>query len=94
MLIYANCLSKLKEGMLSLCFSLQELDFPVSLLPEVYDPSHIAGHTQTCWYGIPENTPVGVAMGDLQCSILSRLQEASDAGQLLFDFSINVLYAL
>ena len=33
------------------------------------------------WYNVAEGIPVGVALGDIQCSFLARLPEAHDAGE-------------
>lgn len=49
------------------------------LLPDVKEAGEEAGKLCCNWYEIPENTPVGVAMGDLQCSIRARLSKRSDA---------------
>lgn len=58
---------------------LKSIDFPVNLLPKVMKSGEIAGTLSSSWNGIPEGTPVGVAMGDLQCSILSTLENKQDA---------------
>ncbi|CAK1555611.1 unnamed protein product [Leptosia nina] len=58
---------------------LNNLDFPVKLLPSVRKSGVIAGCLNSSWNGIPEGTPVGVAMGDLQCSILATLETRNDA---------------
>ncbi len=60
---------------------LSEVKFPVHLLPEVKDAGSLAGSLQEIWYGIQPGTPVGVALGDLQCSIISRLQP-NDSGTI------------
>ena len=62
-----------------LFFRLSDTEFPVRLLPSVRDAGSQAGTLQEVWYNINEGTPVGVAMGDLQCSIISRLNPG-DAG--------------
>ncbi|GAB6018691.1 hypothetical protein CHUAL_000367 [Chamberlinius hualienensis] len=54
-------------------------DFPIHLLPEVVDPGETIGLLQSSWYGIPEGTPVGVALGDMQCSVFSTLETDTDA---------------
>ena len=54
--------------------------FPVHLLPAVVDPPAIGGFLQTGWHGIPLGTLVGVAMGDLQCSVFAADPTAGDAG--------------
>lgn len=45
--------------------------FPVSLLPTVIDASCDAGCLDESWFDIPAGTPVGSALGDLQCSVRS-----------------------
>ncbi|XP_022130093.2 sedoheptulokinase-like [Pieris rapae] len=58
---------------------LKGLDFPVNLLPNIKKSGEIVGCLNSSWNGIPEGTPVGVAMGDLQCSILATLEMRTDA---------------
>lgn len=58
---------------------LKSIDFPVNLLPKVIKSGQTAGKLKTSWNGIPEGTPVGAAMGDLQCSILATLENDQDA---------------
>ncbi|XP_045774896.1 sedoheptulokinase-like [Maniola jurtina] len=58
---------------------LKSIDFPVNLLPKVLKSAEIAGVLSSSWNGIPEGTPVGVAMGDLQCSIIATLENKQDA---------------
>ena len=60
---------------------LSDTEFPLRLLPSVQDTGSQAGTLQEVWYNMNEGTPVGVAMGDLQCSIISRLNPG-DAGML------------
>ncbi len=62
------------------CVSLREANFPCGLLPEVLPAGSVAGYMQKDWHGIAQGTPVGAALGDMQCSILSRLSQPSDAG--------------
>ena len=40
----------------------------------------VAGSLGAAWRGIPRGTPVGVAMGDLQCSIFAAQPSHTDAG--------------
>ncbi len=70
----------------SLIHRLLEVKFPVHLLPEVKDAGSLAGSLQELWYGIQPGTPVGVALGDLQCSIISRLQP-NDSGTIYIALS-------
>ncbi|XP_077996297.1 sedoheptulokinase-like [Glandiceps talaboti] len=58
---------------------LTEAGFPVHLLPDVKAPGAVAGQLDSAWYGIQQGIPVGVALGDMQCSILPSLQSESDA---------------
>ena len=46
------------------------------------DTPAIGGLLQTEWHGIPLGTPVSVAMGDLQCSVLAAEPTPGDAGIL------------
>lgn len=59
---------------------LERAEFPVQLLPKVTHAPCIAGALRGNWYGIPEGTPLGIAMGDLQCSILAADPTCTDAG--------------
>ena len=59
---------------------LKDSGFPVDMLPEVMPSGSEAGNLCDQWFGIPAGTPVGVALGDLQCSVRSTLIEvATDA---------------
>ncbi|XP_075980015.1 sedoheptulokinase-like [Anticarsia gemmatalis] len=58
---------------------LNSVDFPVNLLPKIMKSGEFAGKLNVCWNGIPEGTPVSVAMGDLQCSIKATLESQQDA---------------
>ncbi|CAG4960082.1 unnamed protein product [Parnassius apollo] len=58
---------------------LKSVNFPVNLLPKVVKSGEIAGVLSATWNGIPEGTPVGAALGDLQCSIISTLESKEDA---------------
>ncbi|XP_041947105.1 sedoheptulokinase isoform X3 [Alosa sapidissima] len=75
---------------INLCtsFSLREAGFPVHLLPEPVESGAFAGHTCSEWHGIPANTPVGVALGDLQCSVYSTMTNKTDAGVEISETSI------
>jgi len=42
----------------------------------------VAGKLQKPFFGIPVGTPVGVALGDFQCSALSSTSQPSDAGDM------------
>nr|CAI5842589.1 unnamed protein product [Callosobruchus analis] len=58
---------------------LQEADFPVNLLPEVGESGAVAGNLAGDWHSIPKGTPVGIGLGDLQCSVLSTVERPTDA---------------
>ncbi|KAG6451399.1 hypothetical protein O3G_MSEX007114 [Manduca sexta] len=58
---------------------LKSIDFPVELLPKIVKSGDIAGKLNSSWNGIPAGTPVGVALGDLQCSIIATLENTQDA---------------
>ena len=47
--------------------------FPVKMLPEVLASEKDAGVLSHNWFDIPSGTPIGVALGDLQCSVRSTL---------------------
>ena len=50
----------------------------------------VAGGLGAAWHGIPRGTPVGVAMGDLQCSILAAQPSHTDAGIYMYHNNIMV----
>ncbi|XP_064460232.1 sedoheptulokinase-like [Ornithodoros turicata] len=56
-----------------------EADFPVSLLPDVVQAGELAGRLKSAWYGIPVETPVYAALGDMQSSVMSTMLEDRDA---------------
>lgn len=58
---------------------LSEAGFPVAFLPSVVPPGEPAGRLHSAWYGIPVNTPVYAALGDMQCSVKSTMQTDKDA---------------
>lgn len=58
---------------------LRKAGFPVRLLPRVVESGSIAGETSSEWHGVPAHTPVGVALGDFQCSVYSCMVEKTDA---------------
>ncbi|KAJ3589635.1 hypothetical protein NHX12_010479 [Muraenolepis orangiensis] len=41
--------------------------------------TEMAGHTVSDWHGIPAHTPVGAALGDLQCSVYACMAAQTDA---------------
>lgn len=72
---------------------LKNFDFPVHLLPECVESGSLAGHTCSEWHGIPAHTPVGAALGDLQCSVYSCMTEKTDA-VLNISTSAQLTYAM
>ncbi|XP_056662913.1 sedoheptulokinase [Monodelphis domestica] len=58
---------------------LEEAGFPTRLLPDVAEAGALAGRTTHVWFGIPAGTEVGVALGDLQCSVFSCATRKTDA---------------
>ncbi|KAM4545464.1 sedoheptulokinase [Odontesthes bonariensis] len=58
---------------------LKAAGFPLHLLPHCVPPGGLAGKTCSAWHGIPAGTPVGAAMGDLQCSVYSCMSAPTDA---------------
>ena len=55
---------------------LEKEKFPTSLLPKVVMPATDVGTLQDKWFEIAAGTPVSVALGDLQCSVMSTLEDA------------------
>ncbi|XP_068457503.1 sedoheptulokinase [Clinocottus analis] len=53
--------------------------FPLHLLPQCVPSGGLAGQTCSDWHGIPAGTPVGAALGDLQCSVYSCMSARTDA---------------
>ncbi|KAI5720408.1 hypothetical protein M8J77_006156 [Diaphorina citri] len=56
-----------------------EPSFPLHLLPKIQPSGTIVGTLTRDWLGINKDTPINVALGDLQCSVLATLQYHSDA---------------
>ncbi len=61
--------------------SLAESGFPVHLLPRVVSVPAIAGRLKSSWHGIAGGVLVGVALGDMQCSVLAAQPNTTDAGK-------------
>ena len=57
--------------------------FPTKLLPPTVSVPHCAGTLLMDWLGIRKGTPVGVAMGDMQCSIYAAQPLLTDAGKFV-----------
>lgn len=72
--------------------SLKSSWFPVHLLPRVVTAPAVAGRLRVAWHGIHRGTPVGVAMGDLQCSVLAAQPKHTDAGTVYLNYSPSILY--
>jgi sugar (pentulose or hexulose) kinase len=53
----------------------------VKLLPDVVSAGEKAGTLAYQWHGISKGVPVTAAMGDLQCYILSKVQDDYSAGE-------------
>uniref|UniRef100_A0A8D9F7G0 Sedoheptulokinase n=1 Tax=Cacopsylla melanoneura TaxID=428564 RepID=A0A8D9F7G0_9HEMI len=53
--------------------------FPLHLLPDIKPSGTIVGKLTYDWLGIAKDTPITVALGDLQCSVLATLQHNTDA---------------
>jgi hypothetical protein len=63
--------------------SLSSADFPIRLLPDVVAAAgEKAGTLAHQWHGIQDGVPVTAALGDLQCYILSKVQDDTSAGKL------------
>lgn len=74
---------------------LKAADFPVHLLPDVVDPRAVAGKLSKVWYGIPRGTEVLTALGDMQCSVLSILNnEASHTAVLNMSTSAQLSFPM
>ena len=56
---------------------------PTKFLPPTVSVPHRAGTLLMDWLGIREGTPVGVAMGDMQCSVYAAQPSHTDAGKLI-----------
>jgi len=54
---------------------LERASFPVQMLPTVVHSTENAGLLPRDWFDIPAGTPVSAAMGDLQCSVKSTLED-------------------
>ena len=54
--------------------------FPADILPQVVAPGTVVGKLKSNWHGINEGTRVQVALGDLQCSVLSCEPKMNEAG--------------
>lgn len=40
---------------------------------EIVEAGHLAGRTKDVWHSIPKNTYVLCALGDFQCTVISKL---------------------
>lgn len=58
---------------------LESADFPVTLLPKVCQSGEFAGDLSDTWLSIPIGTYMGVALGDMQCSVLMTMELPNDA---------------
>ena len=53
------------------------------LLPQVSSSPSIAGRLVSAWMGVAAGTPVGVAMGDNQCSVKAACHSEESCAGLL-----------
>lgn len=67
---------------------------PLGLLPDVVPPCRRAGSLNGAWYGIPSGTPVHVALGDMQCSVLSAAVAADTDAVLNMSTSAQLSFLL
>lgn len=51
------------------------------MLPEVKQAGEVVGHLQQGLEHVPAGTPVLVAMGDMQCGVMSAVQSPVDASE-------------
>lgn len=58
---------------------LKDCGFPIHFLPDVVKDSDFVGRLIDDWHSIPKGTPIGVALGDLQCSVLATIESIQDA---------------
>lgn len=65
---------------LTFVIRLKSCGFPVYLLPRTVPAPCFAGKLAKEWHHVPAGIPVGVAMGDLQCSVCAAMPEPGDAG--------------
>lgn len=59
--------------------SLKSGGFPIEFLPKLAKSGSIVTALTDDWHTIPKGTPIGVAMGDLQCSVLATIENPLDA---------------
>ncbi|XP_074597243.1 sedoheptulokinase-like [Brevipalpus obovatus] len=65
-------------------------EFPMSLLPEIYPTGCLAGSLHHDWAGIGKNTPIFVALGDLQSSTYACFQDSCGIAALNIGTSIQL----
>lgn len=70
---------------------LERADFPIELLPRLRPSRDIIGTLKNNWHNIPEGIPVGVDLGDLQCSVLSTINAEQEA-VINFSTSAQIAY--
>ncbi|KAE9327898.1 hypothetical protein PF008_g16297 [Phytophthora fragariae] len=80
---------------------LRALRIPSSMLPAVKKPGSCIGHSSTGYsgFGLPENTPVYVPMGDHPCSVLAALAQrqtspSSDSNLTLVNIGTSAQMAM
>ncbi len=74
-----------------LIYSLSDSWFPTHLLPRVVTAPSLAGNLTGSWHSIPVGVIVGVALGDMQCSIMAAGPSSTDTGkhQLCLNSSVS-----
>ncbi|XP_050437209.1 sedoheptulokinase-like isoform X2 [Adelges cooleyi] len=58
---------------------LKKANFPTNLLPSTVIPGTLAGNLFNTMYGLHKGIVIGVALGDLQCSVLAHFPSLKDA---------------
>lgn len=72
---------------------LEKAGFPTKFLPKVEPDGQYVGHcSQPPWPIFPENIPVGAAMGDFQCCVISTLKESLQ-NQVMLNISTSIQLA-
>ena len=86
---YQGCFKDVLTFLFYIFYSLEQAAFPSHLLPVVVKPDAVAGKLQRPFYNIPVGTPVGVGLGDFQCSVLASMSQQSDAGDVNLEVSLG-----
>ncbi|XP_043465417.1 sedoheptulokinase-like [Leptopilina heterotoma] len=68
-------------------------NFPLRLLPsKILKPGENAGKLTKSWFGIPEDTVIGAALGDLQSSVYALLKDTNKEAVLNISTSAQLAY--